>query len=178
MTVIETEIKGLKIIKNFYAADDRGSFTKLYNNELFDKLGLEFAIREQYYSVSDKDVVRGMHFQTPPHDHHKLVHVIKGSVMDVVLDLRKSSETYGKAKSFLLNANEPVSLYIPKGFAHGFRSLEDGTIMLYNVSTGYAKDNDCGIKWDTIGFDWGITDPVISARDSAFPSLDEFVSPF
>lgn len=178
MTVIETEIKGLKIIKNFYASDERGSFTKLYNNDMFDKLGLEFECKEQYYSVSGKDVIRGMHFQTPPHDHHKIVHVIKGSVIDVVLDLRKASETYGMARSFLLDEKDPCSLYIPKGFAHGFRSLEDGTVMLYNVSTGYAKESDQGIKWDTIGFDWGIADPIISARDGSFISLSEFVSPF
>lgn len=178
MEIIDTELDGLKLVKDFKAEDQRGVFTKLYNEALFDVLGLDFEIKEQYYSISNKDVIRGMHFQTPPFDHHKLVHVIRGSVLDVVVDLRKDSLTYRKAKSFLLKSGEPYSLYIPKGVAHGFRSLEDNTIMLYNVSSIYSKNNDSGIRWDSIDFDWGIMDPIVSQRDNSFEALETFVSPF
>lgn len=178
MEIIDTEIEGLKLIKNFFAADARGSFTKLYNEDAFRDAGLELDIAEQYYSVSDKDVIRGMHFQTPPYDHNKLVCVISGSVTDVVVDLRKESKTYGKAASFILKGDEPYSLYIPKGMAHGFRSMEDGTVMLYNVTTVYARDCDGGVRWDSIGYDWQVSAPIMSERDKTFPTLDEFVSPF
>lgn len=178
MEILSANIEGLKIIKNFRNADDRGSFTKLINDDEFKSFGIDFQLMEQYYSISSKDTVRGMHFQIPPYDHAKIVHVIKGSVLDVVLDLRKDSKTYGMCDSVLLSAKEATSLYIPKGFAHGFKSLEDDTVMLYNVSSVYNKDHDCGIRWDSIPFDWNIENPITSARDKTFDKLENFVSPF
>jgi len=123
-------------------------------------------------------VVRGMHFQRPPFEHSKLVYVINGSILDVVLDIRKGSKTYGKFFSIELNENENTSLYIPVGFAHGFKALEDNTLMLYNVSGVYNRECDQGIKWDSIGFNWNISNPVLSDRDRTFIPLSDFETPF
>ena len=119
-----------------------------------------------------------MHFQAPPHDHSKLIYVISGKTLDVVLDIRKQSPTYGKCFEMILDGQDNVSLFIPTGFAHGFLALEDNTVMLYNVSSVYNKENDLRIKWDTIGFDWKIIDPVITERDCAFSSFEDFITPF
>lgn len=178
MKINSTLINGVYVIENFNADDNRGSFIKIVNEEEFAKNGLSCDFREQYYSISKKNVIRGMHFQLPPCDHVKLVHVIKGKVLDVILDIRKNSKTYGKAISFELNSEERKSIYIPSGCAHGFKSMEDDTIMLYNVTTVYNKEADCGILWDSIGFDWDIENPIISSRDLSFSKLENFDSPF
>lgn len=168
----------IKIIENFYAADERGSFTKIFNSELYESFHINTEIREEFYSISAKNAIRGIHFQTPPNGHDKLVHVIKGSVLDVAVDLRKSSKYYKKYVMLFLKGEKPQTVYIPQGFAHGFKSLEEGTIMLYNVSAGYVKEADAGIRWDSIGLDWGVEAPVVSERDKSFPTLEEFESPF
>ena len=178
MKLNNTLIEGVFVIENFNADDNRGSFIKTVNEDEFIKNGLSCDFREQYYSISNKDVVRGMHFQLPPCNHAKLVHVIKGKVLDVILDIRKESKTYGKAISIELNSEERKSVYIPSGCAHGFKSLEDDTVMLYNVTTVYNKDADCGILWDSLDFDWDVENPIISARDLSFERLEDFNSPF
>ncbi len=178
MELIKTDFEGLYIIKNQILGDARGAFIKKYNAEVFEANGVFFDLKEQYYSLSQKGVVRGMHFQVPPYDHSKLIYVIRGSILDVALDIRKNSPTYGKCFSCVLSGSENTSLFLPKGFAHGFRSLEDDTLMMYNVSSGYHQECDCGISWDSIGFDWNIETPVLSERDKTFPALKDFHSPF
>jgi dTDP-4-dehydrorhamnose 3,5-epimerase/CDP-3, 6-dideoxy-D-glycero-D-glycero-4-hexulose-5-epimerase len=178
MELIKTNFEGLFIIKHKVFTDARGLFVKTYNQLIFDKLGIDVEIKERYYSVSHKNVIRGMHFQTPPEDHIKLVTVISGKILDVVLDIRKSSPTYGKYFSIELESSVGKTIYIPKGFAHGFAALEDNTIVEYNQTTGYAPNNDAGIKYDSFGFDWGIASPIISERDDSFTSLSNFVTPF
>lgn len=168
----------IKIIENFAAFDSRGKFIKIYNEKEFEEMGIDSITRETYYSVSNKDVIRGMHFQVPPYEHDKIVHVIKGDVIDVVVDLRKESSHYGEAVAIHLSGSRPKSLYIPVGFAHGFKCLENDTIMLYNVSSIYSANCDCGILWSSIKYDWGISDPIITDRDSSFPKLTDFMSPF
>ena len=169
----------IMLFEAFNARDHRGVFVKLFQSE---ELGKAFSIQPQicevYYSVSSKNVIRGMHFQAPPHDHEKIVHVISGSVEDVVVDLRKNSVDYGKHYAFKLSAQTPQFLYIPKGFAHGFKSLVDNTRMIYLVSSGYNKISDCGIHYQSIGYDWKTDSPIVSERDCSFPKLDEFISPF
>jgi len=167
-----------KLMDIFHNGDVRGSFTKIFNAEQFEKLGFQTEYKEIYYSTSQKDVIRGMHFQVPPYDHEKLVHVISGSIIDVLVDLRKESPDFGKCMEFSLSAEKKQALYIPKGFAHGFRSLEDNTMMLYIVSTGYNAQCDKGIAYDSIGYDWGVDNPILSDRDKTFSRLEEFVSPF
>lgn len=178
MRVFPTKFKDVKIIENFYQFDIRGNFIKLYNEEEFKRNGIDTSLKEVYYSTSQKDVIRGLHFQIPPYEHNKIIHVIQGSVTDVVVDLRKSSADYKKYLEISLSGNKPRSLYVPKGFAHGFKCLENNTIMLYQVSTGYSPMNDTGIAYNTIGYEWNIEDPIISERDMGFCSLAEFESPF
>jgi dTDP-4-dehydrorhamnose 3,5-epimerase/CDP-3, 6-dideoxy-D-glycero-D-glycero-4-hexulose-5-epimerase len=172
------KFEDIKIIDLFSALDYRGEFIKIYNDNIYRKLGINMDIRESFYSLSHKNVIRGLHFQMPPHAHNKLVHVIHGSVLDVVVDLRKQSSYYKKAVSIELTDKEPRAIYIPQGFAHGFKSLEDNTLILYNVSKGYEKVSDFGVRWDTIEFNWGIENPIVSERDNSFISLEDFDSPF
>lgn len=174
MKLIKTKLEGVFIIESFYASDDRGSFTKTYHSEFFSKNGLCNDFKESYYSISKKDVIRGMHFQLPPHDHEKLLYVAKGEVTDVILDLRKSSKSFGKAISIVLNDRNHRSVYIPKGLAHGFKSMEANTIMIYNVSTVYNNEADFGVRFDSIDFNWTISEPIISERDKSLITFEEF----
>lgn len=178
MKVESTEFEDVKIIEGISSGDSRGKFTKIFNEDFYSEFKLNMNVCETYYSVSNKNVIRGMHFQLPPYEHEKLVHVIQGSVIDVILDLRKDSMNYKKSIGIFLSADKPYSIYIPKGFAHGFKSLEDNTIMLYQVTSVYSPEHDTGIAYDTIGFDWGVENPIVSGRDQTFISLDNFKSPF
>ncbi len=178
MKIIDTEIEVLKVIELDKSCDYRGDFVKTVNQDSLLKMSIELDVAESYYSVSQKDVIRGMHFQVPPYDHNKLVHVLTGNVIDVVLDLRKNSKTYLKCMDFHLAGENPRALYIPKGLAHGFRSLEDGSLMLYYVSSVYNPQYDKGICYNSIGYDWKTDSPIISDRDKGFIALEDYKSPF
>ena len=178
MQIIDTKIEGLKILKPRIFEDSRGKFVKTFTDDFFKENNLNIEIKETYYSISKKDVIRGMHFQTPPEDHEKLVYVPRGSILDVVLDIRKNSPTYGKHVSQNLNADNGYMFYIPKGCAHGFLSLEDDTNVTYMQTTMYAPNNDGGINCHSFGFDWGIKNPIVSERDLSFDTFSEFITPF
>lgn len=178
MKIKNTFIEGVYIIENFFQNDVRGSFNKIFNYKFLKEYNLDIDIKEVYYSTSQKDVIRGMHFQIPPYEHSKLIHIIKGEVMDVIVDIRKSSSTYGKVLEYKLNSERKESIYIPKGCAHGFKTLKDNTEMLYLVTSEYSKECDCGIKWDSIDYNWNIEKPIISARDNSFKEFKDFISPF
>jgi dTDP-4-dehydrorhamnose 3,5-epimerase len=178
MKLEETILEGVYIIDNFNASDNRGLFAKTFNKNLFNENNLDFEIRESYYSVSNKNVIRGMHFQLPPHDHEKLVNVPKGSIIDVVIDLRKESKTFKQFISVELSDKNKKSIYIPKGLAHGFKSLEIDTITVYNVGNEYYRQSDYGIKYNSFEFDWGTVNPIISERDNSLESLNNFKTPF
>lgn len=180
MKIQKTKLEGVFIIENFIAQDDRGVFVKTLNKNEFLQNELYFEIKESYYSISKKDVIRGMHFQLPPYAHEKLVYVPKGSILDVIVDLRKNSPTYKEFISIELSDENKKSVFIPKGLAHGFISKEDNTITVYNVATEYNNLADAGIKYDSFGFDWGIAESIISERDKGFSSLKEFneINPF
>ena len=178
MKIIDTRIEGLKIIELDKSRDARGGFIKVFNRDSYLAAELELDMAESYYTVSQKNVIRGMHFQIPPYDHNKLVHVLEGNVIDVVLDLRKNSKTFLQFADFNLAGEDPKALYIPKGLAHGFKSLQDGSLMLYLVSTVYKPECDKGIYYNSFGYDWGISDPIITDRDKGFVDLQDFVSPF
>ena len=180
MKIEKTALDGVYVINNFNASDDRGLFVKTFNKTTFQKNNLDFEIKESYYSISNKNVIRGMHFQSPPHDHEKLVYVVKGSILDVIVDLRKKSKTYKQHISINLSEDNRKSVFIPKGFAHGFKSEKNGAITVYNVATEYNPDFDKGIKFDSFGFNWGSKDIVMSNRDKGFPTLDFFceINPF
>ncbi|WP_108869581.1 dTDP-4-dehydrorhamnose 3,5-epimerase [Aquimarina aquimarini] len=180
MKFIETEIQGLYVIEPFYANDERGKFVKTFHKNTFEDQNIDFNIRETYYSISNKNTIRGLHFQFPPFDHGKLVYVINGSVLDIVVDIRKKSKTFGETLSFELSSTNHKMVYLPTGIAHGFKAIEDNTVMQYNVSTEYNPEADSGILWSSIDFDWDIKneDLIMSDRDKSFLSLEEFKSPF
>lgn len=178
MKILETGINGLFQVQLNRFIDNRGWFFKNYNTDLFGKENLEFDIEESYFSYSKKNVIRGMHFQIPPYDHVKLVSVVKGRILDVVVDLRKNSPTYKKYLAFELSEENNISLYIPKGLAHGFAVLSEDAITSYMVGKGYSKDHDDGIRFDSFGFEWPISNPILSERDNSFKSIDDYTTPF
>jgi dTDP-4-dehydrorhamnose 3,5-epimerase len=177
MKITELEIPGVFLIDNFQYNDDRGGFVKTFSYDLFKTNDISFCPKEIYYSISHKNVIRGMHFQTPRMEHAKLIYLTSGEILDVVLDLRKKSQTFGKSASIKLSAGKN-SLYIPVGFAHGFKSLQDNTVVVYNQTSCYSKEHDSGILWNSFGFDWKIDNPIISERDKSFPSFNNFLTPF
>ena len=178
MQMTETYLEGLFVLETVNFQDARGSFQKVFNAGFFEKNGLECDFKEFYYSVNRKNAIRGMHFQLPPHDHAKMVHVSKGRILDVVLDLRKKSATYGKYFTIELDETFGRYLYIPRGMAHGFLSLEDGSIVNYAQTSCYAPEYDCGIDRDSFGFEWPAEKPIVSGRDLTFQPLKDFKSPF
>jgi len=158
--------------------DNRGRFVKVFHEEAFAELGLETNFTEEYYSHSHKGVIRGMHFQTPPADHVKLVYCVQGEVFDVLVDLRTGSPSYGQTATFQLSAALGNSLYIPKGVAHGFCATSDIATLVYNVSSVYSPDHDEGILWSSVKVDWPASSPIVSKRDASFGDLSCFESPF
>lgn len=175
---VASRIPGCHEIQPRVAQDVRGRFVKVFHRGEFERLGFETVFAEEYYSLSKRNVIRGMHFQIPPADHVKVVYCVQGEVFDVVLDLRVGSPTYGQVDRFTLSADRGNYLYIPRGLAHGFCALSDIATLVYKVSTVYAPDQDCGIHWASIGVDWPTQSPIVSERDCAFPSLADFSSPF
>jgi dTDP-4-dehydrorhamnose 3,5-epimerase len=178
MTAEPTELDGVKLLQPAVFHDDRGSFVKTFHRDQFRELGLAFEPREQFFSTSHRDVIRGMHFQLPPVDHAKLVFCLQGAVLDVVLDLRKASRTFRKFTFRELSEANRSCLFIPRGCAHGFISLTEPSLMVYQTSTVHDPACDAGVRWDSFGFPWPEVEPILSARDRAFPTLADFASPF
>lgn len=158
--------------------DVRGRFVKVFHEQAFAGMGLETNFAEEYYSVSHKNVIRGMHFQLPPMDHAKIVYCVQGEVLDAVVDLRVGSPTYGDHALFELSAAKANSIYIPKGMAHGFCAMSEQAIMVYKVSTIYSPEHDAGLLWNSVGISWPTNEAILSARDQSFSAFDKFVSPF
>ncbi|MDP2176256.1 MAG: dTDP-4-dehydrorhamnose 3,5-epimerase [Bacteroidota bacterium] len=180
MEIIETGFDGLILINPRVFKDNRGYFFESYNQQKFLEAGIVDEFTQDNQSLSSKGIVRGLHFQAPPHAQSKLVRVIKGAVLDVVVDIRKSSRTYGKHYAVELTEANFLMLYIPKGFAHGFRTLEDNTIFSYKCSDVYHPETEGGLKWNDPEFkiDWQIEDPILSDKDKFYESFNLFISPF
>jgi len=178
MNTKETSIKDVYIIEQDVHKDKRGAFVKTFQRKFFIENGLECDFCENYYTKSHEDVIRGMHFQTPPCDHAKLVTVIQGTIIDVILDIRVNSPTYGQHIEIELSRENRRSIYIPRGCAHGFGTLSDTAIAYYMVTTEYAPDHDEGIRYDSFDYRWPITTPILSDRDLSFPPFKQFISPF
>ena len=170
-------IEGVFLLNNFIANDDRGTFVKTFNKTNFESIGIKSKFEECYFSISNKNVLRGMHFQTPPYAHEKLVYVTKGEIIDVIVDLRKSSLTFGKFVQFQIKENVH-SIYIPKGCAHGFLTLSDQTIVNYQVSSLYNQSADTGILCNSLGCIWPIENPILSNRDKSIIEFEKMNSPF
>lgn len=178
MQIFETGIPGCFRIKPRVFSDSRGVFVKTLHPDLFAAGVPALTFVEEYYSVSRRNVVRGLHFQTPPEDHYKMVYCMRGGVLDLVFDMRVGSPAYGTFRTFSLDAVTAEILIIPNGCAHGFLALEDDTIMNYKVTTAYAPAHDAGILWNSVGFDWPVESPIMSDRDRSFPTFASFANPF
>jgi dTDP-4-dehydrorhamnose 3,5-epimerase len=176
--LLPSAIHGCYELRPKVAEDVRGRFVKVFHEPTFASHGLETHFPEEYYSVSTQGVIRGMHFQLPPHDHVKLVYVVQGAIFDVVLDLRVGSPTYGCTASFELDAQIANMAYVPKGLAHGFCVRSSSAIAIYRVSTVYSPEHDVGVLWNSIPASWPTKHPILSERDQTFPVLDSIKSPF
>lgn len=174
-------IKGLILIRPKVFEDDRGMFFESFNSSKFNDLPTKnMNFSQDNISISKKNVLRGLHFQKPPMAQGKFVQVIKGSVLDVVVDIRKSSPTYGQHYKVELNDKNRLQLWIPEGFAHGFVTLEDNTVFSYKCTSGYSKLDEMDILWNDplLNIDWGITSPLLSDKDKFSASFKDFNSPF
>jgi len=160
--------------------DARGLFFESYSYKVFAEAGIDVNFVQDNQSLSQKGVLRGLHFQRPPYAQGKLVRVTTGSVLDVAVDIRKSSPTYGQAVTCKLDAAQHNMLYIPPGFAHGFVALQDNTTFLYKCTDYYQPAAEGGIIWNDpeLNINWNIENPLISAKDAVLPRLTHFDSPF
>ena len=177
---IESLLSGLYLIKPKVFEDHRGHFFESFREDVLRENGVETNFVQDNQSLSQKGILRGLHFQAPPFSQGKLVRVIKGAVLDVALDIRKESETYGKFVCVELTEKNYQMLYIPPGFAHGFLTLEDNTIFTYKCTDYYHPEVEGGVLWNSpeLSIPWNIDNPVLSAKDIVLPTFSEFVSPF
>lgn len=178
---IKTTFKDAWLYKPQVFGDHRGFFMESYSKKKFEEAGFDVDFVQDNHSKSlEKGVLRGLHFQDPPKAQAKLVRATKGTVFDVIVDLRKNSKTYGQWEGFRLSANNFLMLYIPKGFAHGFCTLEDDTEFQYKTDDFYSPENDNGIAWDDtiLNIKWPIEDPILSEKDKHHQSFEKFNSLF
>ena len=182
MKVTETSIKGLLIIEPRIFNDGRGYFFESYSKSKFKDAGIDLDFVQDNQSFSHKGAVRGLHAQFAPHAQAKLVRVIQGRVLDVAVDVRKGSPTYGKYETIELSGQNQLQFFIPEGFLHGFATLEDNTIFAYKVNNYYSKECETGVIWNdpTLAINWGIapSDALISPKDELLPLFENYQSPF
>ncbi len=183
MQVTELEIPGVLLIEPRRFGDDRGFFSEVYNKKALAEAGVDLDFIQDNHSLSrTMGTVRGLHFQVPPHAQAKLVRVVRGAVLDVVVDIRRGSPTYGKHAKAVLSAENWRQLFVPVGFAHGFATLEPDTEVIYKVSSGYAPASDSGVLWNDpdLGIDWMIEElsAVLSDKDKLLPRMKDAQSPF
>ncbi len=183
MSVRDTALAGVKVVHAKKHGDHRGFFSEVYNRRALAEAGVEIEFVQDNHSLSaEKGTVRGLHFQAPPFAQDKLVRVVRGSVFDVAVDLRKGSATYGEHVSVVLSAEAWNQLLVPIGFAHGFMTLEADTEVVYKVSDYYAPDHDYGLLWNdpALGIRWPIAEEeaILSDKDRVQPRLSELATPF
>lgn len=167
--ILQEKLPGLLLLEGRTFSDHRGFLEKpLWNSVLPD-----FRADEAYFIQSKKNVIRGMHFQLPPHAQGKFLYVATGKILDVVLDLRKDSETYGQFASFYLEAGSAQALFVPPGMAHGYLTLEENSLIHYVQSGHYAPEFERGVRYDSFGFDWKVSDPVLSEKDRSLPAFSD-----
>lgn len=180
MKKINTTIDGLFVIEPRVFEDNRGYFFESFNADKFIDLGINKVFVQDNQSLSQKGVLRGLHFQNPPYAQAKLVRVIKGAVLDIAVDIRKNSPTYGQTFSIELTEQNKKMLYIPEGFAHGFLTLEDDTIFSYKCSDNYHPEVEDAILWSDkdLNIDWNIENPLVSDKDKIAQTFNDFKSQF
>ena len=181
MECIATPIEGLLMVRPQVHADDRGQFVEIWNQRRFDEaVGREVRFVQSNQSRSQKHVLRGLHFQVPPNGQGKLVRVSQGLALDVAVDLRKDSPTFGQHWAVELSPGNGSQVWIPEGFAHGFLALEEDTVFEYMCTEFYAPQSEQSLLWDDplLGIDWGVEAPRVSDKDAAASSFEAFDSPF
>ncbi len=181
MNFERTSIEDVILIKPTLFGDDRGYFFESFHQQKFNEfVGKQINFAQDNESKSSKNVLRGLHFQAPPFAQGKLVRVIQGSVLDVALDIRKSSKTYGQFVSFVLSADNKMQAFIPEGFAHGFLTLEDQTIFQYKCTNYYHPQSEGSILWNdsALSIPWNVEQPILSPKDEKGMLLKDFHSPF
>lgn len=174
----KTELRDAILIVPFFAGDSRGSFEKIFEKNIFNNAGIQFDISETFLSISQKNVIRGLHFQYK-NPQKKIVTVLKGECVDIIVDLRKNSDTYLKYQAFVLNDTNHNLLYVPRGFAHGFLSMTDDMHMLYLCDGAYDKESDSGIMFNdkVLNIKWpieNIDETIHSERDMKLLSFEQF----
>lgn len=177
---MERALNGVLLIKPRIFSDDRGYFYESWSKDAFLKEGINLEFVQDNQSLSCKGTLRGLHFQNPPFAQGKLVRVIQGAVLDVAVDIRKSSPTYGEHFSAVLSGENHLQMWIPPGFAHGFLALEEGTVFAYKCTNGYNKASEGSLRWNdpTLKISWGIESPLISDKDAVAPLFEGFNSEF
>ena len=182
MKIEETYIKDLVIVEPIIFGDERGYFFESYNKTKFADLGIETDFVQDNQSFSKRGTLRGLHYQNPPFAQTKLIRVLEGEIIDVVVDLRKESPTYGKSFSIVLSGENKKQLLVPQGFAHGFSVLSETASVLYKCDEFYNKDSEGGIKYDdpSLNIDWGINleEALVSEKDLILPFIDNCNSLF
>lgn len=179
LSFMPTDIPGCVAVLAQHAADDRGSFSKVFHEERFREAMLPERFAEWYHTFSRPHVLRGLHFQAPPKAQGKLVFCLAGRVLDVGVDVRQDSPAFGRHVAVELSPEEGNGLYLPPGIAHGYCVLGDEpATMLYGATELFDAELDGGIAWDSAGVPWPYADPVLSVRDTQLPSLEAFASPF
>ncbi len=169
-------IEGLLLIEVDVFKDDRGYFIELFHKEKFDELNVPIEFSQDNLSVSKKNVIRGLHFQQEPFAQGKLVRVVKGAALDVVVDIRRNSATFGKHESILLTESNNLMLWIPPGFAHGFAVLGEETVFHYKCTRPYNKSAEFGIRFDDeeLNIEWSIVNPIVSDKDKGLMSFFDY----
>ena len=180
MEIIKTPLEGLLVIQPKIFGDDRGYFFESWSKQSFAKAGLDLDFVQDNQSLSSKGVLRGLHFQNPPYAQGKLVRVIKGAVLDVALDIRKDSPTYGQHFSRELSEENKTIVWIPPGFAHGFLTLKDNTIFTYKCTELYNKESEGALLCNDkdLNINWEINDPLVSDKDLIAGNFKDFTSKF
>jgi dTDP-4-dehydrorhamnose 3,5-epimerase len=176
LEIVKTPFSGLVVLEPKRPEDGRGFFCETYNKQRLAGAGIDLTFVQQNLSLSKKGTIRGLHFQSEPMAQAKLVSVVRGAVCDIVVDLRRSSETYGRHFKILLDETRATQLFVPTGFAHGFLALQPDTLFLYSVSNYYSPRHEGGIQFDdpTLDIDWGVdgSAATLSDRDRALPRFD------
>lgn len=180
MLVEKTPLADVLLITPRRFGDDRGFFAETWNRRTMADHGINIDFVQDNHSLSATvGTIRGLHFQSPPYAQAKLVRCGRGALFDVVVDIRKSSPTYGQWVGYDLTADNGRMLLVPEGFAHGFITREPNTEIVYKCSDYYAPEADGGVRWDSCGIDWNLTgDAVLSDKDAVAPALADFDSPF
>jgi len=179
MILEKTNIEDIILLTPRVYKDERGYFMESYNQKKVEILIKDRFVQDNE-SVSHKNVLRGLHFQLPPYAQSKLIRVVKGSILDIAVDLRKDSSTYGEHFKHVLSGENKKQLYIPVGFAHGFLSLEDNTILNYKCSDYYSASAEAAIIWNDpqLKIDWGIENPILAEKDQLAENFITFENPF